>query len=126
MSTHSSSVIVVQDSWGYVFGGYIAHALETKAFYYGNGESFVFSINGLSTPTHYKWTGQNNLFIVSDHNCFAMGGGGSGFAFQLDDELDTGVSNCSATYNNGQLSSSEFFKCLNVEVWLLEGVGFAV
>jgi TLD len=52
--------------------------------------------------------------------------GGGGFAFQLDDELDTGVSDCSDTYNNGQLSSSEFFKCLNLEVWLLEGVGFSV
>jgi hypothetical protein len=50
----------------------------------------------------------------------AMGGGGDGFAFQLDDELDTGVSNRSGTYENKQLSSSEFFKCLNVEVWTLE------
>ena len=49
-----------------------------------------------------------------------MGGGGDGFAFQLDDELDTGVSNRSATFNNETLSSSEFFKCLNVEVWMLD------
>lgn len=47
-------------------------------------------------------------------------GGGEGFAFQLDEELDTGVSNRSGTYHNQQLSSSEFFKTLNVEVWLLE------
>ena len=126
MPSHSSSVMVVQDSWGYVFGGYIAHALENKSFYYGNGESFVFSLNGSNSPKNYKWTGQNSLFVMSDSNCFAMGGGGGGFAFQLDDELDTGVSNCSGTYNNFQLSSSEFFKCLNVEVWLLEGVGFSV
>ena len=66
------------------------------------------------------------MFVISDFNCFAMGGGGGGFAFQLDDELDTGVSNRSDTYNNGQLSSSEFFKCLNLEVWFLEGVGFTV
>jgi TLD len=119
-------VIIVQDSWGYVFGGYIAHALEKKAFYYGNGESFVFSLSGSSAPQCYKWTGKNDMFMISDSNCFAMGGGGGGFAFQLDDELDTGVSDCSDTYNNGQLSSSEFFKCLNLEVWLLEGVGFSV
>ena len=49
-----------------------------------------------------------------------MGGGGDGFAIQLDDELDTGVSNRSATFNNETLSSSEFFKCLNVEVWVLD------
>jgi len=49
-----------------------------------------------------------------------MGGGGDGFSIQLDDELDTGVSNRSATYSNETLSSSEFFKCLNVEVWVLD------
>lgn len=125
-TAHSSSVIIVQDSWGYVFGGFLAHALEKKAFYYGNGESFVFSVTGSSAPQCYKWTGVNDMFVISDFNCFAMGGGGGGFAFQLDDELDTGVSNRSDTYNNGQLSSSEFFKCLNLEVWLLEGVGFTV
>lgn len=86
----------------------------------------MFSVSGSSAPQCYKWTGVNDMFVISDFNCFAMGGGGGGFAFQLDDELDTGVSNRSDTYNNGQLSSSEFFKCLNLEVWLLEGVGFTV
>jgi hypothetical protein len=43
----------------------------------------------------------------------------------LDDELDTGVSNRSGTFHNATLSSNEFFKCLNVEVWVLES-GFSV
>jgi hypothetical protein len=55
-----------------------------------------------------------------------LGGGGDGFAFQLDDELDTGVSNQSGTFDNRQLSSSEFFKCLNVELWVLDSVGCSV
>jgi hypothetical protein len=55
-----------------------------------------------------------------------QGGGGDGFAFQLDDELDTGVSNHSATFNNKQLSSSEFFKCLNVELWVIDSIGFSI
>ncbi len=42
------------------------------------------------TPQVYKWTGANELFTLSNDNCFAMGGGGDGFAIQLDDELDTG------------------------------------
>lgn len=54
-----------------------------------------------------------------------MGGGNGGYAFQLDDELDTGVSNCSATFSNPILSSNEFFKCLNVEVWTLEETSFS-
>lgn len=44
----------------------------------------------------------------------------SGFSIHLDDELNTGVSNTSDTYKNPVLSSNEFFKCLNVEVWAIE------
>lgn len=43
--------------------------------------------------------------------------GGGGFAFQLDDELDTGVSGPSDTYGNTRLSSRHVFKCLSIEVW---------
>jgi hypothetical protein len=39
--------------------------------------------------------------------------------------LDTGVSCGSDTFGNAQLSSSEFFKCLNIEVWALDA-GFSV
>jgi len=114
----NTSVIIIEDSWGYIFGGVISPCLQNKKNYYGNGESFVFSV--VPSAMCYKWTGQNSLFVLSNEKCFAMGGGGDGFSFQLDDELDTGVSNRSATYNNETLSSSEFFKCLNVEVWVLD------
>ena len=119
------AIIVIEDSWGYVFGGYISPGLEAKKGYYGNGESFVFSV--VPQPQVYRWTGLNELFVTSTDNCFAMGGGGEGFAIQLDDELDTGVSNKSTTFHNQMLSSVEFFKCLNVEVWVLEtNAGFSV
>ena len=38
---------------------------------------------------------------------------------QLDDDLDNGVSNPCATFGNNCLSSSEFFKTLNVELFVL-------
>lgn len=33
-------VILVEDSWGYVFGGFISPGLQNSSSYYGNGESF--------------------------------------------------------------------------------------
>lgn len=111
------TVIVIEDSWGYIFGGFVSSSLENRPSYYGNGESFVFSVAPVVEA--FKWTSENYFFMLSNNHCLAMGGGNEGFAFQLDDELDTGVSNRSATYNNSQLSSSEFFKTLNVEVWTL-------
>eukprot|EP01031_Cornospumella_fuschlensis_P024600 gene24600-29719_t len=113
-------LIVIEDSWGYVFGGYVASGLQEKKSYYGSGESFVYSV--IPTLQAYKWTQKNNFFVLSHAEGLAMGGGGEGFAFQVDDELDTGVSNHSDTFDNPTLSSNEFFKCLNVEVWVLDMV----
>lgn len=126
-STATSFIIVIEDSWGYVFGGFIAHSMHDGNEYYGNGENFVFTI--APTPKVYKWTGENDFFVVSNQRNFAIGGGGDGFAIQLDDELATGVSNRSKTFNNDVLASTEFFKCLNVEVWQVSGLntsGFSV
>lgn len=116
----TSYIIIIEDSWGYIFGGFIPQALENRTTYYGSGESFVFSV--APNPEVYRWTQENSFFIISNSSSIAMGGGGDGFAFQLDDELDTGVSNRSATFNNNPLCSSEFFKCLNCEVWELDDI----
>jgi hypothetical protein len=115
---YNSCILLIEDSWGYIFGAYIAHSLQNSNHYYGNGESFVFTIAPLIEVFH--WTGVNDFFILSNYDHIAVGGGGDGFAFQLDDELCTGISNRSDTYANKRLSSSEFFKCLNVELWSLE------
>lgn len=58
-------VILIEDSWGYVFGGFIAPLMQNKQGYYGNGESFVFSV--VPTPRVHKWTGEfiKCVFCVS-------------------------------------------------------------
>lgn len=119
-----SSLIVIEDSWGYIFGGYVASALTNSRSYYGTGESFVYSLAPAAKVYHSE--GGNDLFVLSSVDQLLMGGGGEGFAFQLDDELNTGVSNRSDTFRNPQLASNEFFKCLNVEVWTTESPGYNV
>jgi hypothetical protein len=116
--SYLSCLIVIEDTWGYVFGGYVDGPMRRSASYYGNGKCFVFR----SRPRLeiFRWTGKNELLLLSNDDMLAMGGGGRGFAFQIDNELDTGVSNASETYGNSQLSSSEFFHCLNLEVWTFE------
>jgi hypothetical protein len=109
---------LIEDSWGYVFGAYLSHSLKVSSEYYGNGENFVFTL--LPQPSKHSWTGRNEYFMLSDLRQIIIGGGGSGFAIQLDDELNTGVSNTSDTFMNPILSSNEYFKCLNVEVWAVE------
>lgn len=113
----SSFLVIIEDSWGYVFGGYSATAFKTSPSYYGSGESFVFKFHPEFSV--YRWTGLNDYFVLSNTSHLAMGGGG-GFAFQLDDELDTGVSGPSETYGNPRLSSRGLFKCLDLELYVLE------
>jgi hypothetical protein len=87
----------------------------------------VFSIR--PKPRLFRWTKRNDLFAVTNNSRLAMGGGSGtsgGFAFQLDDELNTGIANASETFGNPVLASNEFFRCLNIEVWTLEQTTFAV
>jgi hypothetical protein len=116
-TSHHQIILLIEDSWGYVFGAYLAHPLKVSPEYYGNGENFVFAL--LPQPTQYGWTGRNEYFILSNYHQIIIGGG-NGYSIQLDDELNTGVSNTSDTYKNPVLSSNEYFKCLNVEVWAIE------
>jgi len=122
---HASYVLVVEDSWGYVFGACFSHALtEQKGHtYYGTGESWLFSFHNRSPEqlASYRWTSANELLVLSGPCGFGLAfGGGGGFGLHLDDDLDNGVSNPCATFGNKRLASSEFFKTLNVEVWRLD------
>ena len=82
--------------------------------YYGTGESFVYSFH--PTFKAHRWTGANDYFCISSESWLAMGGGGGGFAFQIDDELDAGESNPSDTFGSPRLSSNEFFRCVRLRL----------
>jgi hypothetical protein len=83
----------------------------------GPQEAFVFKFH--PDFEHYRWTGKNEFICLSNPHHLAMGGGGQ-FAFQLDDELDGGVSGPSETFGNPKLSSRGMFRTLNVEVYGFE------
>ena len=74
----SSCIVLIEDSWGYIFGAYLSHGIEDASTYYGNGENFVFSL--VPTAAVYKWTGMNDFFVLSNSQNIAFGGGGEGKA----------------------------------------------
>jgi hypothetical protein len=49
-----------------------------------------------------------------------FGGGGSGFAFMLDEDLSHGSSCTSETYLNSTLAFTEQFSCKQFELWTFE------
>lgn len=49
-----------------------------------------------------------------------MGGGNGGFAFVLDDDLKSGTSSVSGTFDNEILSFTNLFECRQVELLTFE------
>lgn len=122
-------VLLVEDSRSCKFGAFLSHAVAECHSYgvphLGSGESFVFRLGtdaGGADARVFRWTGNNDCFFLCNTlHGLCVGGGGAygGYALSLDDELDGGASSPSETYNNDQLSSSEFFKTLNCELYEL-------
>lgn len=73
------------------------------------------------SPEVFPWSGKNRYFwILHAKRGFGMGGGGSGFAFFLDEMLNTGMSQHSETFLNPCLSGADRFRCINMEVFALD------
>jgi len=119
----STKVLVIEDSYSQVFGALICGPLdERRKGYYGTGETCLFSFHNQPPEdiTVYHWTQANELFVLSDGEQLAFGGGG-GFGIHLDNALDNGVSSPCATFGNDRpIASTEFFKTLNVELFSLK------
>ena len=59
-------VIVIEDSWGYVFGGVVTPSgwQLSQRRYFGDGESFVFGFE--PSFRTWAWTGANDFFALGD------------------------------------------------------------
>ncbi len=57
-----------------VFGSYTSHAWHDAPSYYGSGECFVFELRDGQLKM-YTWSGKNSLFMLSNAESFAIGGG---------------------------------------------------
>jgi len=128
------TLVVLRDSGGGIFGGFATDAWVDRAgkgsdvmaralnAYYGDGESFVFSVKEDGDVMRYRWTGNNFYFQVSNRDGLGMGGGG-GFAWFVDGDLAQGSSGECDTFGTppeGLSSSSKgkgSFDCVDFEVW---------
>ena len=111
------TLLVILDSQGHIFGAYISEAWERRNRYFGNGETFLYSVHpGFA---RYDWTRVNDHFVLAAGDCIAFGGGGH-FGLYLDASFEFGSSQESATFGNRGLAGSMHFKVVKVEVWEVE------
>ena len=69
--------------------------------------------------TAFTWTQINEFLMWSSSNKVAMGGGGEGIGFVLDDDFRTGSTSTCESFANPPLVNTDVnaFNILNVEVW---------
>ena len=126
----SPTVMVIRDDAGHVFGcfapeswsgpgagqhgGTRQHSLKR---YYGTGETFVFQL--VPEMVAYRWSRENNYFMVSSSSYLAVGGGGasSSPAIYIGEDLLHGSSGECETFRSKVLSKNRDFVVKTLECW---------
>ncbi|KAG7474338.1 nuclear receptor coactivator 7 isoform X1 [Solea senegalensis] len=114
----SPVLLVVKDMNKKVFGAFSTVPFRVSKYYYGTGETFLFSFN----PTFqvYRWSGENSYLVNGKMDSLQIGGGGNGFALWLDADLNHGASFSCPTFHNAPLSNQEDFIVQDLEFIMAE------
>lgn len=114
-------IFCIKSHTGCVFGGFCNQVFQlTQIYYLGNEDSFVFSI--LPNREVFKAGNENNFYLLCDTTYFAYGGGGEGEAIRLNEDLESGSTNRSATFANKRLTGEgkdPAFQCAEFEAYAL-------
>nr|CAI5860403.1 unnamed protein product [Callosobruchus analis] len=117
------SVIVLEDSHGYIFGGFAPANWELTPKFYGDDSSFLFTL--VPKMRVFPSTGYNqhfqylNLHQQTLPNGLAMGGQHGYWGLWLDSEYGKGMASPTCTTFSGycQMSHSKEFTFRHLEVW---------
>lgn len=93
MHEHTATILLIQDTNGWRFGGYAAHDWEVNKHFYGTGESFLFTFKDSDEQMeNYKWAGVNDNIQYSDDKSIALGGDKGKHALYLRNYFSSGTS----------------------------------
>lgn len=109
-------MLLIRDTANHTFGCFTTTSWQPHTSYYGNGETFVFTLS--PSTAVFKWSKQNSYFQLSGSDSFALGGGGK-FALFVDSMLEHGTSGVCATFANPCLASKEEFDIVVLEAFKL-------
>merc|ERR1712000_136057 len=104
-----ATVMLVEDSWGYVFGAFVSSPwsdLTNGSNWFGNGETFVFTFE--PSFQSFRWTSKNDHFVLLEERGIGLGSTPD-FAFWLDANFENGTSSVCQTFDNKKLASSRNF-----------------
>ncbi|XP_035499816.2 nuclear receptor coactivator 7 isoform X1 [Scophthalmus maximus] len=114
----SPVLLVIKDVHKKVFGAFSTDPFRVSKYYYGTGETFLFSFN--PDFQAYRWSGENSYFVNGKLESLQIGGGGDGFGLWLDADLYHGASFSCHTFHNAPLSTQKDFIVQDLEVWTVQ------
>ena len=113
-----TTLLVIQDQQGSVFGGFCTETWKIHSSFYGTGENFLFTFKNGRDPTVFRWTGVDDQFQWANDSSIGLGGGNRGrFGLFLKDNFYKGSSSKTSTFENEVLSKDADFVCAMLEVW---------
>lgn len=84
LKSHTATILLIQDQSGYKFGAYVSSDWVVKKYFYGTGESFLFTFKDTEEDMKvYRWTGINENIQYSNEKEIALGGHQGTFALYL-------------------------------------------
>ena len=121
MRDYATTVLVIKDHNGWVFGALVTEPWKVSRGFYGNGENILFTFEDQEDPITYRWLGDGEQHQYASENAIGLGGSREKgrFALYLANDLSSGSSFESEMFNNQPLSKTNDFKCQAVEVWAI-------
>ena len=121
-SGKGSSILVIKDDSGNVFGAYANEEFKCcPNKFYGTWETFLFSFFKGERIFCFLSTGENDNYIYSDHERVAFGCSDEYFSLSLGKDFWKGYSKMTKTYKNPSLTQSDSFVVVNIELWSFQG-----
>ena len=119
LAGYETTLVLIQDSNRYVFGGFCTEEWCFDNGFNGTGEDLVFTFKNENNCQVWESSGENSMFQYCDQQGFGMGGGlrDGRFAFFLGRDLLNGNSFKTECFLNDCLASNERFQCIDIEVW---------
>ncbi|KAJ2706424.1 oxidation resistance protein 1 [Coemansia sp. IMI 203386] len=100
----------IKDTKGRVFGAFLNEPLRLSPTFYGQGTCFLWKAYRSSSQSRkkdavkrFKYTGENEYFILCDPDFVAIGGGRGKFGLWFKSDFLHGYSACCPTFNNEPL-----------------------
>ncbi len=110
-------VLVVLDTQGNIFGGYLSDSLDYHNGYYGTGETFLFKVDAKQTSVViFSATLENLMFL----HCSSEGlgfGSDPHYGLFIEPDLTKGSTHACKTFANDVLGSHSHFVIKRIELW---------